>query len=64
MKERDTARTPLRVYTDSSVIGGCFDEEFAEHSVRLIERARVNERHGYRPLTIISPAEVTYEDED
>jgi len=26
-----------RVYTDTSVIGGCEDEEFAEHSVRLME---------------------------
>jgi hypothetical protein len=27
-----------RVYTDTSVLGGCEDEEFAEHSVRLLER--------------------------
>jgi hypothetical protein len=27
----------LRVYTDTSVIGGCFDPEFAEHSLRLFE---------------------------
>jgi hypothetical protein len=26
-----------RVYTDTSVLGGCEDEEFAEHSVRLME---------------------------
>lgn len=27
----------LRIYTDTSVIGGCDDEEFAEHSVRLLD---------------------------
>ena len=27
----------LRVYTDTSVLGGCEDEEFAEHSVRLMD---------------------------
>jgi len=26
-----------RVYTDTSVLGGCEDEEFMEHSVRLLE---------------------------
>ena len=30
----------LRVYVDTSVIGGCFDEEFAEESRALIEAAR------------------------
>lgn len=27
----------LRIYTDTSVIGGCEDEEFAEHSIRLLD---------------------------
>jgi len=27
----------FRVYTDTSVLGGCEDEEIAEHSVRLME---------------------------
>ncbi|HEX9640424.1 MAG TPA: PIN domain protein [Candidatus Krumholzibacteria bacterium] len=27
----------LRIYTDTSVLGGCEDEEFAEHSIRLVE---------------------------
>ena len=27
----------LRVHTDTSVLGGCEDEEFAEHSVALME---------------------------
>jgi hypothetical protein len=27
----------LRIYTDTSVLGGCEDEEFAEHSVRLLD---------------------------
>ena len=31
------ASMKIRVYTDASVLGGCEDEEFAEHSVRLME---------------------------
>jgi predicted nucleic acid-binding protein len=31
---------PLRVYIDTSVLGGCIDEEFAEESRSLIEMAR------------------------
>jgi len=27
----------IRIFTDTSVLGGCEDEEFAEHSVRLME---------------------------
>jgi len=27
-----------RVYVDASVVGGCEDDEFSEHSVRLMER--------------------------
>ena len=27
----------LRIYTDTSVVGGCEDDEFAEHSIRLLE---------------------------
>lgn len=27
----------VRIYTDTSVLGGCEDEEFAEHSIRLME---------------------------
>lgn len=30
--------TPLRIYTDTSVIGGCLDAEFAEHSLRFIDQ--------------------------
>jgi predicted nucleic acid-binding protein len=29
-----------RIYADTSVIGGCLDAEFAEHSLRLIDRVR------------------------
>lgn len=32
-----TARRPLRVYADTSAIGGCMDPEFAPHSLRLFE---------------------------
>lgn len=28
----------FRIYTDTSVLGGCEDAEFSEHSVRLMER--------------------------
>ncbi|GMV90551.1 MAG: hypothetical protein AMXMBFR82_03290 [Candidatus Hydrogenedentota bacterium] len=34
----------LRVYTDTSVLGGCEDEEFAAHSVRLLEGFVLGER--------------------
>ena len=27
----------VRIYTDTSVLGGCEDEEFSEHSVRLVD---------------------------
>ena len=27
----------MRIYTDTSVLGGCEDEEFAEQSIRLVE---------------------------
>jgi hypothetical protein len=27
----------VRIYADTSVLGGCEDEEFAEHSIRLME---------------------------
>lgn len=30
----------LRVYVDTSVVGGCLDEEFAEESRALLEMAR------------------------
>ena len=33
----------LRIYVDTSVIGGCFDEEFAAASIRVIEGVRRNE---------------------
>ena len=32
--------TTLRVYVDTSVIGGCFDDEFQEASERLLDHAR------------------------
>lgn len=35
--------TPYRVYVDTSVIGGCFDDEFRHGSVRLIESAKAGE---------------------
>jgi hypothetical protein len=63
----------LRVYIDTSVIGGCLDEEFAEESKALlvswnfkhivhVEKIRgfnsVNLREGYPTIDIRSPKEV------
>jgi len=33
----------LRIYTDTSVLGGCEDEEFVEHSVRLLSSLTIQE---------------------
>jgi len=30
----------MRLYVDTSVVGGCLDEEFSEHSRRLLQAAR------------------------
>jgi len=34
-----------RIYADTSVFGGCFDEEFAEHSTKLIEQFKTGEKN-------------------
>ena len=34
---------PLRIYMDTSVVGGCFDPEFADDSTALMEMARRSE---------------------
>ena len=39
---------PLRVYVDTSVIGGCLDEEFRTPWIRLFNRSRA----GYALLVI------------
>jgi hypothetical protein len=31
---------PIRVYVDTSVIGGCLDDEFRAPSIRLFNRSR------------------------
>ena len=33
-------KKPLRVYADTSVFGGCFDDEFKTGSVRFFEEVR------------------------
>ena len=33
-------KKPLRVYADTSVFGGCFDDEFKAESVRFFEEVR------------------------
>ena len=61
-----------RVYIDTSVLGGCGDEEFKEYSLQLfdefivnINRIRllnsVNLKLGYPVIEIRSPREVLYE---
>ena len=39
MREPRARPAKLRVYVDTSVIGGCVDEEFREPSLKLMERA-------------------------
>lgn len=54
------ADTPLRIYIDTSVLGGCFDREFATWSNGLVRDFReVNVELGYKALSILSPREVT-----
>ncbi len=36
-------RKSFRIYADTSVIGGCLDEEFRAASIRLIERSRTGD---------------------
>ena len=35
--EFDKVKKELKIYIDTSVIGGCYDDEFAEWSKKLIE---------------------------
>ena len=37
------ARKTIRVYVDTSVIGGCFDEEFRRASIQLFDRSRAGD---------------------
>ena len=34
---------PLRIYPDTSVFGGCFDDEFSEYSLKFFEKVRIKE---------------------
>ena len=43
VRERSGRDVKLRVYIDTSVIGGCVDEQFRGPSRRLIERAERGE---------------------
>jgi predicted nucleic acid-binding protein len=38
-----TVKKPLRVYADTSVFGGCFDDEFRNESVRFFEEVRLGQ---------------------
>lgn len=65
-------RTVTRVYVDTSVLGGVFDDEFADESKAFFEAAdkgrfhivlsgkynAVNVLNGYPPIAIHSPLEV------
>ncbi|WP_373497661.1 hypothetical protein [Aquiflexum sp.] len=54
-----------RIYLDTSVFGGLFDEEFKEivNVVRIIGYNAVNVAEGYKQIDIRSPRELlTYED--
>ena len=46
----------LRVYVDTSVIGGCFDEEFAKESRAVVQAAR--EGRFVLLLSDLAPREV------
>ena len=46
----------LRIYLDTSVVGGCCDEEFSAASQRGFNA--VNLREGYGVIAIYSPLEV------
>jgi hypothetical protein len=59
-------KKPL-IYLDTSVIGGCYDQEFSQwsnfkHIVRfdkIVKFNAVNIEQGYKPIAIYSPREVT-----
>ena len=40
---------PIRIYVDTSVIGGCLDDEFRTPSIRLFDRSRAG-----RALVVVS----------
>jgi hypothetical protein len=45
----------LKVYLDTSVIGGCFDEEFREASLAMMQHVRLG--HLHRPLSMSHSSE-------
>ena len=46
--------TKLRIYLDTSVFGGCFDDEFAKDSKRLIEEIKALTQ-SYNRILAITP---------
>lgn len=53
----------FKIYIDTSVFGGVFDQEFSEYSLLLFNKFRKNEylpvlREGYNLLEIRTPREV------
>jgi hypothetical protein len=54
-----------RIYIDTSVFGGYFDEEFKDHTIPLFDRIKngefinnsINIKNGYKQLEIRSPRE-------
>ena len=64
---------PLRVYVDTSVFGGCFDAEVAAESARFFDLVRVDKMRAYNQvnlqagfglLSIVSPREIRFDEED
>jgi len=63
----------LRLYLDTSVFGGVYDNEFKEASTMLFDKIKagkfvciknynsVNMQNGYKSLDIRSPKEVIYD---
>lgn len=49
---------PLRIYIDTSVLGGCFDVEFEVWSNALTRDFRSGRLMEHQHLSILSPREV------
>jgi hypothetical protein len=60
---RELAVRPIRVYADTSVFGGVFDDLFAQPSRTFFDQVRegaVNSTQGYGEIAIHSPQEVVH----
>ncbi|MDP3149888.1 MAG: hypothetical protein Q8N83_12235 [Ignavibacteria bacterium] len=48
----------IRVYVDTSVFGGVFDEVFRKASSIFFVQVKLNSSEGYQQISIYSPLEV------